>query len=197
VALSASGLLDGRIGGPPVYPYQPDQIWEALAITKERDFTYPASHGADLYRRSVYTFWRRTVSPANMFDTANRQTCTVRAGRTCTPLHALTTLNDPTWVEAARGLAERAMKAAPGTPERLSFAFRHVLGRRPTDSDLQALARMHARQLEAARAAPDAAAKLLAVGESPRDPALDPVEHAALAATCLGILNLDEALTRE
>jgi hypothetical protein len=197
VALAASGLIDLRIGGQPVYPYQPDQIWEALAITQERDFTYPASHGPDLYRRSLYTFWRRTVSPANMFDTANRQTCTVRAGRTSTPLHALTTLNDPTWVEAARGLAERAMKAAPGTPERLTFAFRRVVGRRPSDADLQALARMFSRQLETARADPEAATKLVGVGESPRETSLDPVEHAAFTATCLGILNLDEALTRE
>ncbi|MBM4058748.1 MAG: DUF1553 domain-containing protein, partial [Planctomycetes bacterium] len=77
-ALAAGGLIDPRIGGPPVYPYQPDAIWESLAITKERDFTYPASHGADLYRRSLYTFWRRTVSPANMFDAASRQSCSVR-----------------------------------------------------------------------------------------------------------------------
>ena len=94
-----------------MYPYQPDAIWEALAITKERDFTYPASSGSDLYRRSLYTFWRRTVSPANMFDASNRQTCRVRSTTTSTPLHALTTLNDPTWVEAARMLAEESMKA--------------------------------------------------------------------------------------
>jgi len=196
-ALAAAGLLDTRTGGPPVYPYQPDQIWEALAITKERDFTYPASHGTDLHRRSLYTFWRRTVGPANMFDAANRQTCSVRATRTCTPLHALTTLNDPTWVEAARALAERAMKAAPAADERLAFAFRRVLGRRPTDYDLQALGRMHARQLAVYRADVEAAKRFVSVGESPRDAALDPAEHAALAATCLGIFNLDEALTRE
>jgi hypothetical protein len=77
-ALSAASLIDRRVGGAPVYPYQPDDIWESLAITKERDFTYPASRGADLYRRSVYTFWRRTVGPANMFDTSNRQACRVR-----------------------------------------------------------------------------------------------------------------------
>src|SRR4029078_13417409 len=91
------GMLESRVGGAPVYPYQPEEIWEPLAITKERDFTYPASHGADLYRRSLYTFWRRTVSPANMFDAANRQTCRVRTAVTSTPLHALTTLNDATW----------------------------------------------------------------------------------------------------
>ena len=114
-ALSASGLLDERIGGVPVYPYQPDDIWEALAITKERDFTYPASSGADLYRRSLYTFWRRTVGPANMFDASTRQSCRVRAIPTSTPLHALTTLNDPTWVEAARTLAEHSLKSVSYT----------------------------------------------------------------------------------
>jgi len=197
VALAASGLLDLRLGGAPVYPYQPDQIWEALAITKERDFSYPASHGADLYRRSLYTFWRRTVSPANMFDAANRQTCTVRASQTSTPLHALTTLNDPTWVEAARVLAERSSREADDLEGHLTHAFRRVLGRRPTSSDLDALKRMHARQVAIYAADVDAARRLLMVGESPRDASLDPTGHAALTAVCLGIFNLDEALTRE
>jgi hypothetical protein len=197
VALAAAGLIDLTIGGQPVYPYQPDQIWEALAITKERDFTYPASHGADLYRRSLYTFWRRTVSPANMFDMANRQTCTVRASRTSTPLHALTTLNDPTWVEAARVLAEKSLKSSTDSATRLTHAFRRVLGRRPTDYDLEALARMHARQLAIYQADAEAAKQLLAVGESKRDEALDAAEHAALTSVCLAIFNLDEALTRE
>jgi hypothetical protein len=196
-ALSAAGLIDLRIGGQPVYPYQPDQIWEALAITHERDFTYPASHGADLYRRSLYTFWRRTVSPANMFDTANRQTCTVRASRTSTPLHALTTLNDPTWVEAARVLAEKSMKAAADPAGRLAHAFRRVLGRTPSDYDLEALARMHVRQLAIYQADAEAAKQLLSVGESKRDEAFNAAEHAALASVCLAIFNLDEALTRE
>ena len=197
VALSASGLIDLRLGGQPVYPYQPDQIWEALAITKERDFTYPASHGPDLYRRSLYTFWRRTVSPANMFDTANRQTCTVRAGQTSTPLHALTTLNDPTWVEAARVLAETSMQAAGDLDGRLTHAFRRVLGRKPTGYDLETLKRMHARQLAIYAADLGAANQLLVVGESPRDKSLDPAGHAALTSVCLAVFNLDEALTRE
>ena len=197
VALAAGGLIDLRLGGQPVYPYQPDQIWEALAITKERDFTYPASHGPDLYRRSLYTFWRRTVSPANMFDTANRQTCTVRASQTSTPLHALTTLNDPTWVEAARVLAEKSMQAAPDLDDRLTHAFRRVLGRKPTGYDLETLKRMHARQLEIYAADIGAANGLLAVGASPRDTSLDPAGHAALTSVCLAIFNLDEALTRE
>jgi hypothetical protein len=197
VALSASGLLDRRLGGQPVYPYQPDQIWEALAITKERDFTYPASHGSDLYRRSIYTFWRRTVNPANMFDMANRQTCNVRASRTCTPLHALTTLNDPTWAEAARVLADKAMTATSDTDSRLAFAFRRVLGRRPTDYDMAALRRMHERQLAAFRADAEAAKQFVSVGESKQNESLDVAEHAALSSVCLGIFNLDEALTRE
>jgi hypothetical protein len=197
VALAASGLIDLRIGGQPVYPYQPDQIWEALAITKERDFTYPASHGRDLYRRSLYTFWRRTVSPANMFDTANRQTCTVRASQTSTPLHALTTLNDPTWVEAARVLAEQSLQSTGDLDGRLTHAFRRILGRKPSAYDLEAIRRMHARQLAIYGTDWDAARQLLAVGESPRDKTLDPAGHAALTTTCLAIFNLDEALTRE
>ena len=197
VALAAGGLIDFRIGGRPVYPYQPDQIWEALAITKERDFTYPASPAADLYRRSLYTFWRRTVSPANMFDAANRQTCTVRAGRTSTPLHALTTLNDPTWVEAARALAEQSLGAATDAEGRLSYAFRRVLGRPPTPYDLESLTRMLERQRAFTQADPAAASQLLGVGESRRDESLEPTEHAALTCVCLAILNLDEALTRE
>jgi hypothetical protein len=121
----------------------------------------------------------------------------VRASRTCTPLHALTTLNDPTWVEASRVLAEKAMKAAADTDGRLAFAFRRVLGRRPTDYDMTTLRRMHDRQLEAFRTDAEAAKQLVSVGESPRDASLDLVEHAGLSSVCLGIFNLDEALTRE
>ncbi|MHB1556264.1 MAG: PSD1 and planctomycete cytochrome C domain-containing protein [Isosphaeraceae bacterium] len=196
-ALASSGLIDLEIGGRPVYPYQPDAIWEALAITKERDFTYPASSGKDLYRRSLYTFWRRTVGPANMFDTSNRQTCRVRTAITSTPLHALTTLNDPTWVEAARALAERSMKAAKSVDDRLAAAFRLVMCRKPTDHDLAILRRAYARQAAIYMKDRAAAKALLGVGESGRDEKLDPVEHAALSAVCLAILNLDEALTRE
>jgi hypothetical protein len=196
-ALACSGLIDRRIGGRPVYPYQPDAIWEALAITNERDFSYPASSGRDLYRRSLYTFWRRTVGPANMFDVSNRQTCRVRAVKTSTPLHALTTLNDPTWVEAARALAERGMKASKIIDDRLSYTFRLVMCRKPTEFDLTVLRRAYEKQL-AIYANDDAAAKaLLAVGASKRDETLDRAEHAALSAVCLAILNLDEALTRE
>ncbi len=197
VALAASGLLDRRIGGKPVYPYQPEAIWETLAITKERDFTYPASTGADLYRRSLYTFWRRTVGPANMFDASNRQVCKVRQNITNTPLHALTTLNDPTWAEAARVLAARSMGSAADLEGRLTFAFRSVLGRQPQANDLAALRRAFDRQLAIYRADPKSAAQVVAIGNAPLEPQLNVSEHAALSAVCLAILNLDEALTRE
>ena len=196
-ALSSSGLLESRIGGAPVYPYQPDAVWEALAITKERDFTYPQSTGSDLYRRSLYTFWRRTVIPANMFDASNRQTCRVRSAATSTPLHALTTLNDPTWVEAARVLAEQSMKSHGSADARLTHAFRRVVGRSVNESDLKALRRAYERQTAIYQADADAAKALLSVGASKRDETLNLTEHAALSAVCLAILNLDEALTRE
>jgi hypothetical protein len=196
-ALASSGLLDPRIGGVPVYPYQPDAVWEALAITKERDFTYPKSSGSDLYRRSLYTFWRRTVIPANMFDASNRQTCRVRQGTTSTPLHALTTLNDPTWVEAARVLAEQSIKSSGDLNARLTHAFRRVVGRPATEADLKALRRAYDRQAAIYQADIDGAKAFLAVGESKRDEGLNPAEHAAMSAVCLAILNLDEALTRE
>jgi hypothetical protein len=197
VALGASGLLDDRVGGAPVYPYQPDQIWESLAITKERDFTYPTSSGKDLYRRSLYTFWRRTVGPANMFDAANRQVCKVRQNITNTPLHALTTLNDPTWAEAARVLAARSMEAAKNTEERLNHAYRRVLGRSPTDRDRALLGKAFDKQLAIYQADPAAAAEVVAIGSAPKNEKLNPVEHAAFTAVCLILLNLDEALTRE
>jgi hypothetical protein len=196
-ALHASGLLNTRIGGKPVYPYQPDAVWETLAITKERDFTYPASSGPDLYRRSLYTFWRRTIGPTNMFDASNRQTCKVRLSVTSTPLHALTTLNDPTWVEAARVLAANALHKQPTPETRLTYAFRQVLSRPPSEHELNVLLKSLSKQRTMFEKDPDAARKSLLVGEAAQDPLLSTTEHAALSAVCLGILNLDEALTRE
>ena len=196
-ALAAANMLHVRISGNPAYPYQPGDVWEALAITKERDFTYPESTGSDLYRRSLYTFWRRTVSPANMFDSANRQTCTVRLAATSTPLHALTTLNDPTWVESARLLAERCMQDTSELDECLSHAFHRVLCRFPTNEERQVLERAYKNQLERYRTDDESARQFLRVGASERDESLPLAEHAALTAVCLGIFNLDEALTRE
>jgi cytochrome c553 len=198
IALQSAGLLERDIGGAPVYPYQPDNVWESLAITKERDFTYPASSGADLYRRSLYTFWRRTVGPTNMFDASSRQACRVRLSTNNTPLHALTTLNGPTWVEAARHLAARSLAASEDTEAQLAFAFREVLGRQPEASDHQWMARSLGKQRELFQRAPEDAKKaLLKVGASPTPTTLPPVEHAAMTAVCLAILNIDEALTRQ
>jgi Protein of unknown function (DUF1553)/Protein of unknown function (DUF1549)/Planctomycete cytochrome C len=198
VALASSGLLDQRVGGQPVYPYQPKGVWDGLAITKERDFTYPQSQGADLFRRSLYTFWRRTAAPGNMFDASSRQTCRVRPSTTSTPLHALTTLNDVTWVEAGRALAERVIKEAGPDPDaRLAEAFRRVCARRPEADELVILRRSFDRALAAFRESPTAALAYLRAGSSPRDAHLDPAEHAAYASACLAIFNLDEALTRE
>jgi hypothetical protein len=196
-ALAASGLLDARVGGKPVYPYQPDGIWETLAITKERDFTYPASSGSDLYRRSLYTFWRRTIGPANLFDASNRQTCKVRTATTNTPLHALTTLNDPTWVEAARHLAAHALGSSPDTDLQITHAFRRVLARFPRADELERLRGALAKQQAIFEKDPEAALKLLQVGASAPPTSRPPSTHAAFTSVCLAILNLDEALTRE
>ena len=197
LALSSSGLLNPLIGGKPVYPYQPDSVWETLAITKERDFTYPASSGADLYRRSLYTFWRRTIGPVNMFDASPRQSCKVRLAVTSTPLHALTTLNDLTWTEASRVLAEHALKAAPDRPAQINWAARRILSRIPGGGDLEALTRLFDRQHAHYTADLPAAGEFIAVGGAPRDASLPPADHAAMTAVCLALYNLDEALTRQ
>jgi hypothetical protein len=196
-ALAASQMLDPRIGGQPVYPYQPDAIWESLAITKERDFTYPISKSSDLFRRSLYTFWRRTVGPANMFDASNRQVCKVRVGQTSTPLHALTMLNDPTWVEASRMLAERAMKKSSDVSEQITYVFQCVMCREPSDSESVRLRAALDKQRQLYASEPQSALELLLVGATARDASLDATHHASLTAICLAILNLDEAMTRE
>ncbi|MFM7282443.1 MAG: DUF1553 domain-containing protein, partial [Planctomycetia bacterium] len=162
LALASSGLLVTEIGGPPVYPYQPDRVWESLAITRERDFTYPASTGASLYRRSLYTFWRRTIAPLNMFDSSQRQSCKVRPVLTNLPLHALTMLNDPTWVEAGRALAQRTLSECSGEEERLRRMFLRVVSRLPDEQSLRALQGLLKKQREAFAADPEAARLYLA-----------------------------------
>jgi len=182
VALAASGLLVERVGGAPVYPLQPTNVWEPLAITKERDFTYPTSSGGDLHRRSIYTFWRRTIAPSNMFDASQRQRCTVRTTVTASPLHALTMLNDPTWTEAAGALAARVAVEDDNDGARLARAFEYVTAREPGPREQAALEELLATQ----RA-------LLSDAAHGAGATADP----ALAAACLAILNLDEAMTRE
>jgi hypothetical protein len=132
-----------------------------------------------------------------MFDASNRQTCKVRVATTSTPLHALTTLNDPTWAEAARVLAARSIETGTETDARLTFAFRRVLGRKPTSQEVTTLRRMLDKQLKFYQADAKAAAQVVAVGAAPREPKLPVADHAALTAVCLALFNLDEALTRE
>ena len=196
-ALASSGLLQRQLGGSPVYPYQPEKVWEALAVNKGRTFDYPNSQGDDLYRRSLYTFWRRTIGPVNMFDSSDRQACRVKPGQTSTPLHALTTLNDPTWVEAARFLAEQVMQEKDELPERIEYAFRLVNSENPSPSKLDILKAAYEEQVNIYHKSPDDAEKLLAVGDKKRNPNLPLPEHAALTNLCLAILNLDQSLTRE
>ncbi|MDC0369299.1 DUF1549 domain-containing protein, partial [Opitutales bacterium] len=196
-ALASSGLLQRQLGGSPVYPYQPEKVWEALAVNKGRTFDYPNSQGDDLYRRSLYTFWRRTIGPVNMFDSSDRQACRVKPGQTSTPLHALTTLNDPTWVEAARFLAELVMQEKDELPKRIEYAFRLVNSENPSPSKLDILKAAYEEQVNIYHKSPDDAEKLLAVGDKKRNPNLPLPEHAALTNLCLAILNLDQSLTRE
>jgi hypothetical protein len=210
-ALAISGLLVGdKLGGPPVKPYQPPGLWEELAFTDKTTLDrYVQDKGDALYRRTMYTFWKRTVPPPALaiFDAAGRETCAVRTGRTNTPLQALNLLNDVTYVEAARAMAARAMREAGGgggerstdarRDERLTHAFRLATARPPTERELAVLAGSFERYLATYRADPGAAVKLTSVGESPRATGLDPAEHAAYTAACNVILNLDETVTKE
>ncbi len=193
-ALAVSGLLVDRPGGPPVRPYQPAGVWEEATFGNK---TYKQDHGESLYRRSLYVFWRRIIGPTMFFDVASRQNCTVKTPRTNTPLHALVTLNETTFVESARAMAERVLAAgADSTAARIETAFRLVTARRPSPAEAGILAA----RLDALRgqfnADKGAAAKLLKVGESPRSESIDPAEHAAWTSLCSLLLNLDEAVTK-
>ncbi|MDB5319947.1 MAG: Planctomycete cytochrome [Phycisphaerales bacterium] len=194
-ALAAAGLLIEKVGGPPVKPYQPPGIWEEATFGK---IAYQQDHGDALYRRSLYTFWRRIVGPTEFFDTAARQYCTVRQTRTNTPLQSLTLLNDPTYNEAARALAQRLLTTEGSTPEsRLNTAFRLLLARHPSAEEQSVLLQSLDRLKKQYTADKPAALKLLTIGESKRDESLDPTEHAAYTALCTILLNLDETLTKE
>jgi hypothetical protein len=194
-ALFASGLLVEHEGGPSVKPYQPPGLWAELSGADD----YVPDTGHKLYRRSLYTFWKRTVPPPTLaaFDAPARETCWVRESRTNTPVQALTLLNDVTYVEAARVLAGRVLREATTPDDRLTLAFRRITARPPTDAERAVLTRALDRHWAEFRKDPTAAERLLRVGESKPDAALDPIELAAYAAVCRLILNLDEAVTRE
>jgi hypothetical protein len=194
-ALAASGLLSPVVGGPSVNTYQPPGIWEEASFGNK---TYRQDDGEKLYRRSLYVFWRRIIAPTLFFDSASRQTCTVGVNRTNTPLHALQTMNDVTYVEAARAMAQSIlMEPAASDAERIDRVMMRVLARdaRQAERDILLAGLQRTRGQFAER--PDEAVKLIETGESPRDTTLLAAEHAAWTSLCLAVLNLDETLNRE
>jgi hypothetical protein len=198
-ALAVAGLLNDKMGGPAVKIYQPEGLWEQLSAFQGRKL-FERSKGADLWRRSVYTYWKRTVPPPSLtiFDAPTREFCVVRRQASSTPLQALALLNDEMYIEAARRFAERMIKEGGATPAaRLGWAFRLATSRPATDGEVATLERGLGQRLAQYRADPSSAEKLLAAGESPRDRQLDAVELAAYTTAAAVILNLDEVITRQ
>jgi len=201
-ALAVSGLLNPQIGGKSVSPYQPSGLWEELSMREDsKNFSaqfFVQSKGPDLYRRSMYTFWKRSSPPPQMstFDAPDRETCTVRRPRTNTPLQALVLLNDPTYIEASRKLAERILKRTGSDAERITWAFRLATARAPSAKEQGILQRVLDQQRAHYRSRPPAAEDLLSNGEAPRDLTLDAAELAAWTLLSSTILNLDETVTR-
>lgn len=198
-ALAASGLLAPTIGGPSVRPYQPDGVWEAVAMIGSDTREYRRDSGESLYRRSLYTFWKRAAPPAAMeiFNAPSREFCTVRRERTNTPLQALAALNDPQLVEAARRLSERTIREGGETDDaRIAFMAKSVLARPLRPEEQESVKATVGRLLEHYRAHADDAKQLTAVGESKADPALDPAQVAAWTMLANQLLNLDEALNK-
>jgi hypothetical protein len=194
-ALAVSGLLVNKIGGPSVMPYQPAGLWEESGTGK----SYAQSHGEGLYRRSLYTFWRRTSPPPSMttFDAVSREVCVARREQTATPLQALVLLNDPQFVEAARVLAEKLIRQQGSTVEsRLATAFRMLTSRVPTAKESEILLHLYRDQREHFAGSPDESKALLAVGETPRDEKIDPTDLAATAMVVRLLFNFDECVTK-
>ena len=198
-ALAASGLLVEKVGGPSVRPYMPEGVWDETS--RYGDLRgYKPDAGDGLYRRTLYTIWKRTAAPPTMllFDSPTREICTVKRSRTNTPLQALALLNEVTYVEAARALAQRMLTDGGATTvARITHGFRRVTGRAPDKADLAVLAAGLEKRLAKYRADADAANSLLAQGAFKPDPKLDAAELAAYTVTANVLLNLDEAITRE
>ena len=198
-ALAASGLLVTRLGGPPVKPYQPAGVWEGTSMVSSNTRNYKQDSGESLYRRSLYTLWKRSAPPASMdiFDGPTREVCVVRRDRTNTPLQALVTMNDPQFVEAARALAQKALRAsASDVNGALDFMTLRVLARSFTPVERKIVLGAYQDFVSHYRASPAEADKLLAVGESPADGTLPPAELAALTMVANQIFSLDEALNK-
>ena len=197
-ALAVSGLLNPAMGGPGVKPYQPPGLWAQVGLGGNPKFK--PDTGDKLYRRSIYTYWKRSAPAPNMqiFDAPTREICVMKRPRTNTPLQALVTLNDPQFVEAARMLAQRSMKEGGSTPQsRGAHAWEVVTARKPSPFEQETLSKVYQKAFRKYLTTPDLARKLLAVGESSPDPALPSAEHAAMTIVTSMILNLDETLTRE
>ena len=190
-ALAASGLLNRTLGGPSVKPYQPAGLWEASGTGK----SYTQDHGEKLYRRSLYTFWRRTAPPPSMlsFDALSREVCTAKRETTTTPLQALVLMNDPQFMEAARVLGERLLKEYPGDVDaRTREAFRSLIGRLPDEKEIAVLRQLFDEQRSFYAKESGAADKLLATGESKWDEALPRADFAATTMLVSAIMNFDE-----
>lgn len=197
-ALEISGLLNKKMGGPGVKPYQPPGLWKEVGLSGKPLFVQ--DHGEKLHRRSLYTYWKRSAPPPNMqiFDAPTREKCTIRRPRTNTPLQALVTMNDIQFVEAARHLAERLLKEGGSTnDEQISYAFLLATAREPRSTEREVLLNVFQESLQHYKTNPKAAEELLSVGESPRDKKLDVAQVAAWTVVANTILNLDETLTRE
>jgi hypothetical protein len=198
-ALAASGLLVEKIGGPSVRPYQPDGIWEESGMPESDTRHYRMDSGESLYRRSVYTLWKRAAPPASMdiFNAPQRDACCVRRERTNTPLQALVTLNDPQFVEAARHLAERALEMGGDNSEgRIAFVARQLLARPLSPREQQIVEKSLDVLLKHYKANPNGAKELLKVGQSASDPKLDPSTLAAWTMLTNEMMNLDEVLNK-
>jgi hypothetical protein len=198
-ALSASGLLSKKIGGPSVKPYQPEGVWEAVAMIGSNTRDYRHDQGENLYRRSMYTIWKRAAPPASMdiLNAPAREVCTTRRERTNTPLQALVTLNDPQFVEAARHLAERTLKeGGDAATARLDWLTRRLTARPLRTEELAVVAASLVDLLSHYAAHPDDAQALVSVGESKRDESLDVATLAAYTMLANELMNLDEVLNK-
>ena len=197
-ALAASGLLVPKVGGPPVKPYQPEGVWEAVAMEQSDTRFYKQDSGPALYRRSLYTYWKRTAPPPNMeiLNAPSREVFCTRRDRTDTPLQALVTLNDPQFVEAARHLAARALSSSRDFDTRLDSITEPLLARRLAPGERAVIRKMEQDAIKSYGNDPADAQKLLSVGESKADKTLPPAELAAWTLVASEIFNLDEALTK-
>lgn len=199
--LSSSGLLHQELGGPSVKPYQPEGLWEAISVgIKGRGETeYIADKGDKLYRRSLYTYWRKTIPPPSMliFDVPLKEFCEVRRVRTSTPLQALNLLNDPQMLEAARVLGSKLVETTGLTlEEKVALAFRKIINRRPMENEIEILLEGYQEEHDRYMADPESAKEFLKVGEYPQNNALNPVECAAMMHVVTIIYNLDEAISK-